>query len=103
MASPAVSPLSNAWKVTFTETNQAGKFLEGSLVFWRKDWIVLQSADGFPLEGMSWKNGAQISIGLVVRFPSHLVRVNACVENPVDPVVRSPSSSAISRWKATCS
>ena len=84
-------------------TKSSGKFLEGSLKLWHnKPWLVLLNSDGSPIEGISWENGGLINIGLVVRFPTHLVRVNALSESSNDPVVRSPAVSEVLRWKVEC-
>src|SRR3954462_6227525 len=67
---------SGCWKITYSGVATGGKFLEGSLVLSADSWLVLLNGKGSPLEGRCLENGEKISIGSVLRFPSHLSRVN---------------------------
>ena len=64
------------WKITYSGSSTDGKFLVGSLILLAKRWLVILNANGFPIEGKCLENGEVLSVGSVVRFPSHLARIN---------------------------
>lgn len=79
------------WKVTYSGVTTGGKFLEGSLVVSADSWLVLLNAKGSPLEGRCLENGEKISVGSVLRFPSHLSRVNDSLDPSSRFLGRSPT------------
>src|SRR4051812_22134001 len=97
-----------SWKITYSGVTTGGKFLEGSLVVSADSWLVLLNAKGSPLEGRCLENGEMISVGSVLRFPSHLSRVNDSLDPSSGFLGRSPTISGSDedtglKWHALCS
>jgi hypothetical protein len=86
------------WSISFATSRDwdDGKRSSGFLVFWSsKNWLALLNDLEDPLVGRSVENGETIHIGSIVRFNSHIAKVQECIFSPWPAKEPSPL-----RWNA---
>jgi hypothetical protein len=96
-----MSAPSGRWSISFANSRDwdDGKRSSGFLVFWSsKNWLVLLNDLEDPLVGRSGEIGETIHIGSLVRFNTHIAKVQGCFFSPWPTKEPSPL-----RWHALCS
>jgi hypothetical protein len=95
-----MSSPSGRWSISFANSRDwdDGKRSSGFLVFWSaKNWLVLLNDLEDPLVGRSAEVGEIIHVGSIVRFNTHIAKVQDCFFSPWPAKEPAPLC-----WLASC-